>query len=206
LEKRIAVDEERNRISADMHDEIGSGITHIALISELIQTQQKNPAELKKDINVIATSARKLVQTMSEIIWALNPHNDTLENLLAYTREQAHQYFEPLKMQFNINFPDIVPDIKLSNVQRRNLYLVTREALNNAMKHSGADTIELKVDITKTSVYFYVTDNGKGMNEINNNHSSNGIRNMKKRIKDIGGTIEWLTNDNGLVVKYCLPV
>ena len=206
LEKRIAVDDERNRISADMHDEIGSGITHIALLSELIQTQEKNPSELKKDINTIATSARTLVQTMSEIIWALNPHNDTLENLLAYTREQSYKYFESLKVQFDIDFPDSVPDIKLSNAQRRNLYLVTREALNNAMKHSGANSIQLKAEITQSLVCFYVTDNGKGMTEINSNHNSNGIRNMKKRIKDIGGGIEWMTKGKGLIVKYCLPV
>ena len=206
LEKRIAVDDERDRISADMHDEIGSGITHIALLSELIQRQQKDPTEFKKDINTIATSARRLVQTMSEIIWALNPHNDTLENFLAYTREQSHQYFESLEMQFDIDFPDIIPNIKLSNAERRNLYLVTREALNNAMKHSGATRIQLKMEFNKTSFYFCVTDNGKGTHEINNNHSSNGIRNMKKRMKDINGTIEWLPKEKGTAVEYRLTL
>ena len=200
------IEKERLRISSDMHDEIGSGITHIALLSELIQTQQKGSAELKKDINVIATSARKLVQTMSEIIWALNPHNDTLENLLAYIREQSHQYFEGMDVQFEINFPDIVPDIKLSNVQRRNLYLVTREALNNAMKHSGATCIQLKLEIKKKTCCFSVTDNGKGINEKINKPGSNGLINMKKRMEDIEGCIEWLSLKRGTTVKYCLAV
>ena len=205
LEKKIAVDDERNRISADMHDEIGSGITHIALLSELIQTQQKDSAELKKDINKIGISSRILVQTMSEIIWALNPQNDTLENLLAYIREQSHQYFESMNVQFDIYFPDALPDIKLSNVQRRNLYLVTREALNNAMKHSGADIIQLKMEVAKSMFCFSVTDNGKGMCE-NKSHGSNGIKNMKKRMKDIGGTIEWLQQPPGTAVNYCLAI
>jgi signal transduction histidine kinase len=199
------VEKERTRISNDMHDEIGSGITHIALLSELIQTQQKDTAELKKDINIIGTSSRKLVQTMSEIIWALNPHNDTLENLLAYIREQSQQYFESMDVHFKINFPDTVADVKLSNVQRRNLYLVTREALNNAMKHSGAAAIQLKMEVVKSTCCFSVTDNGKGMCEIKS-HSSNGIRNMKKRMKDIGGSIEWLPQERGTTVKYCLLV
>ncbi|HYO22270.1 MAG TPA: triple tyrosine motif-containing protein, partial [Flavisolibacter sp.] len=95
MEKQRAIEAERNRISIDMHDEIGSGLTHIALLSELIQTQKKAEAELKKDIGAISASARKLVENMSEIIWALNPHNDTLENLLAYLREQTMGYFEP---------------------------------------------------------------------------------------------------------------
>jgi signal transduction histidine kinase len=195
---------ERTRISSDMHDEIGSGITHIALLSELIQTQQKDKKELKKDIKVIAVSARRLVQTMSEIIWALNPQNDTLENLLAYTREQSQQYFEPLEMQFEISFPDIIPDIKLSNAQRRNLYLVTREALNNAMKHSSATIIQLKLVIIKKNYCFSVTDNGTGIAEKKIKPGSNGLLNMKKRMKDIGGNIEWRPLEKGTTVKYSL--
>ena len=206
LEKQIAVDAERNRISADMHDEIGSGITHIALLSELIQTQQKNPAELKKDINVIANSARRLVQTISEIIWALNPQNDTLENLLAYTREQSQQYFESLNVKFEIHFPDTVPDIKLSNAERRNLYLVTREALNNAMKHSGATMITLELEIKKNTCCFIVSDNGVGIDISRNKPGSNGLLNMKKRMEDIGGRIEWLSDGNGTKVEYCFQV
>lgn len=87
LEKQAAINAERNRISKDMHDEIGNGLTHIALLSELIHAQHAPDSNIKKDINSISTSARKLVQTMSEIIWALSPQNDTLDNLLAYIRE-----------------------------------------------------------------------------------------------------------------------
>ena len=194
---------ERSRISSDMHDEIGSGITHIALLSELIQTQHKDVPHLKKDISIIATSARKLVQTMSEIIWALNPQNDTLENLLAYIREQSYQYFESLEMQFDIEFPDEVPAIKLSNAERRNLYLVTREALNNALKHAGATTIQLKMEILKRNGCFTITDNGNGMNLAKIKAGSNGLVNMKKRMEDVGGTIEWIPLEKGTQVKYC---
>lgn len=195
---------ERARISSDMHDEIGSGITHIALLSELIQSKQEHKPGLNKEIGMIATSARKLVQTMSEIIWSMNPQNDTLENLLAYTREQSQQYFESLNVHFEICFPDEIPDITLSNEQRRNLYLVTREALNNAMKHSGATSIELKMEIMQNNCCFSVTDNGKGINRTENKPGHNGLYNMKKRIEDIGGRIEWLSPGNGTTVKYCL--
>ncbi|CAN5661733.1 hypothetical protein BH11BAC3_BH11BAC3_20750 [soil metagenome] len=206
LERQIAVDAERNRISADMHDEIGSGITHIALLSELIQTQQKDEKGLKKDIKVIAVSARKLVQTMSEIIWALNPQNDTLENLLAYTREQSQQDFESMDIHLNIDFPDMVPDIKLTNVQRRNLYLVTREALNNALKHSDGTEIQLKLEVIQRSFCFSVSDNGKGFDESKAKPGSNGLINMKKRMGDIGGTIDWELSKKGTNVKFCISL
>jgi signal transduction histidine kinase/ligand-binding sensor domain-containing protein len=202
LEKQIAIDTERDRISADMHDEIGSGITRIALLSELIQTQEKEVKEVKNDVLIIGMSARRLVQTMSEIIWALSPHNDSLENLLAYIREQSQQYFEPLEVQFSICFPDVSPDIKLSNAQRRNLYLVTKEALNNALKHSGATAINLKLEIINGVNYFMVTDNGSGIHQKKNKPGSNGIRNMKKRMEDIGGSIQWMQLERGTTVSY----
>ncbi len=206
LEKLIAINAERNRISADMHDEIGSGITHIALLSELIQTQQKTESELKKDIRNIAHSARHLVQTMSEIIWSLNPQNDTLDNLLAYIREQAHPYFESLEVKFVIDFPEQIPHIKLSNEQRRNLYLVTREALNNALKHSGSKQIELRVYFRKNICTFTVADAGKGLPHTPARLSNNGLHNMKKRMKDIDGTIEWISDMGGTTVRYSIPV
>ncbi len=205
LEKQIAVDAERNRISADMHDEIGSGITHIALLSELIQVQQKNEKEIKKDVAIISTSARSLVQTMGEIIWALNPQNDTLENLLAYIREKSQLLFEPFDMQLLISFPDEVPFIKLTNEKRRNLYLVTKELLSNAMKHSGASLVGLSVEFSQNQYCFYITDNGIGMNENNIKPHNNGVRNLKKRMQDIGGTIEWLSTEKGTSVKFCFP-
>jgi len=197
---------ERERISRDMHDEIGSGITHIALMSELILTQQKDEKGLKKDISIIALSAHRLVQTMSEIIWALNPHNDTLENLLAYIREQSQQFFEPLEIQFDIYFPDAVPDMKLSNVQRRNLYLVTREALNNALKHSAATAIQLKFELLESRCSFSVNDNGTGIVTTGNKAGSNGLKNMKKRIEDLGGSIAWISKEKGTSVEYCIPL
>ncbi|MEP6675619.1 MAG: two-component regulator propeller domain-containing protein [Ferruginibacter sp.] len=202
LEKQIAIDTERNRISADMHDEIGSGITHIALLSELIQQQEKDTTGIKKDVNIIALSARKLVQTMGEIIWALNPQNETLENLLAYIREQSQQYFENMNVNFSIDFPDQVRDIKLTNEQRRNLFLVTKEALSNAMKHAQADHIHLSLAIQGNQYCFIVKDNGNGMPANSTKLGSNGLRNMKKRMLDIGGTIEW-SNDEGTKVEYC---
>lgn len=206
LEKQIAVDAERLRISTDMHDEIGSGITRIALMSELIQMKQKDKNGLTNEIKTISTSAHRLVQTMSEIIWALNPQNDTLENLLAYIREQSQQYLEPFDIQFDINFPDEVPRIILTNEERRNLYLVTKELLNNAMKHSEASVISLCFGIRKNQLCFTVSDNGIGLQPKKIKEGSNGIRNLKKRMKDIKGSIEWEKITQGTEVNYTMPL
>lgn len=188
-----------------MHDEIGSSIMHIALVGEQIQKQAKSMEEVKADVQTITASAHRLVQTMSEIIWALSPQNETLENLLAYIRERSQQYFEPFDTAFTITFPDEIPVLKLSNAERRNLYLVTKELLSNAMKHAKASSISLTLRISEKEFCFIVSDNGTGMHEKQARVGSNGIRNLTKRMNDINGTIEWLAGNPGTEVKYCLP-
>lgn len=204
LEKQRAVEYERNRISKDMHDEIGSGLTHIALLSELLQTQKKNGDEIKKDIADISASARTLVESMSEIVWALNPQNDTLENLLAYLREQTLPYFEPFDIDYAIDFPEDVPSVPLSNEQRRNLFLVAKEALNNALKHSGASKIKLSMNYKHETIHFHICDNGKGFDESKIKIASNGLKNMKKRMNDIGGSFSLTTSASGVFIHLSL--
>ena len=206
LEKQHAIEAERNRISRDMHDEIGSGLTHIALLSELIQTQQKTERAFRNDIGSISTAARKLVDSMSEIIWALNPQNDSLENLLSYIREQMQQHFEPFKILLKIDFPYEVQDIKLSNEQRRNLYLVTKEALNNVMKHACASNVTLFMCPILNKLNFEVNDDGRGLSDKKGRAIGNGLKNMRKRMEDIGGTIEWINSKKGLKVIYSLSI
>ncbi len=204
LEKQVAIDAERARISADMHDEIGSGITQIALLCELMQMQDKNGKELKHDIQSIAASARDLVRAMSEIVWAMNPQNDTLESLLAYIREQSVKYFEPFDLAFSISFTGKIPDLRLNNTQRRNLYLVTRESLNNALKHAKATKISLVVESGLKAICFTVSDNGKGLPANVPRPGNNGITNMKRRMQEIGGTIEWMSDKTGTTVTFCI--
>lgn len=204
LEKQNAVTAERNRISRDMHDEIGSGLTHIALLSELIQTQNKTDEAIKQDVGSISTAARKLIENMSEIIWAFDPYNDQLENLLSYTREQMKLYFEPFDITLTIEFPDAVPAVKLTNEQRRNLYLVTKEALNNAMKHAHATNVMVCFSMADDLLQFKVSDNGSGLKEDKGRTNGNGLKNMRKRMEDIGGSIEWINEKKGLAVEYSL--
>jgi len=207
LEKQRAIEAERNRISKDMHDEIGSGLTHIALMSELIQTQKKAEEELRKDVSTISSSARRLVQSMSEIVWAMNPQHDTLENLLAYLREQTTAYFEPfLHISYQIEFPDDVPPARLRNEQRRNLFLVIKEALNNALKHAGAGQIFLKMKFVNDGICFTVCDNGKGFDRRKTKLASNGLKNMEKRMVDIGGSFGLQTGEEGTTVMVHLPI
>ncbi len=172
-----------------MHDEIGSSLMHIALLGEEIQKREKDVKEIKKDVYTLTTSAHKLVQTISEIIWALNPQNETLENLMAYLREQTLIYFEPFDIDYSIQFPDVVPVIQLSNEQRRNIFLVVKEALNNALKHSNSDKIRLKMEYKNERSHFYIEDNGKGFNpKAIDKKEGMGLSNIEKKTEQLNGT------------------
>lgn len=199
--------EQRMSISKDMHDEIGSGLTHISLLSEMITTQNRTDVEMRAEVQTISTISRKLVQGMSEIIWAINPQNETLENLTSYLREQTNRYFDPFNLHYSIFIPDQLPDIKLTNQQRRNLFLVTKETLNNALKYAEASVVSLTMEIKGNHlVCFQISDNGKGFEKDKIRRTANGLKNMQSRMAEIGGSFEINSTAQGTQVSYSVLI
>jgi|GEM_PF-588756 len=202
LQTQLSIEAERSRISADMHDEIGSGITQITLFGEHALHSAKNIQDIRNDMSNIVSTSRNLIMTMSEIIWSMNTKNDNLERLLAYIRERSNVFFEPFDVQLKIMITDDLPDIQLSNEICRNIYLTTKELLNNCLKHSEASIVELSVNIDDDYCFFEINDNGKGFSENNIKVFKNGIRNVQNRIRAIGGHIEWFSSNQGTCVKF----
>lgn len=183
LEQQQMLDKERARISKDMHDEVGSSLTRISLLSEIAKNKIGNVEE----INRISDASRDVVNNMDEIVWAVNPKNDSLENLSAYALQYAQNYFEGSNITCRFDFPGNVPEIPLSSDIRHNIFLTIKESLNNILKHSGATEVTVTLKVNKKYFEFTISDNGNGF-EINNcDRFSNGLSNMKKRIEGIGG-------------------
>ncbi len=202
IERQQMLLAERARISKDMHDEIGSGLTRIAMMSEGLGL----PPERAKEARRISGAARSLSQNMSEIIWALNPSHDTLEELLSYLREQLNLFLEPFDIRHVIRFPDNPPEIPLSNVERRNLYLTAKEAVGNVLKHAKASSVEISVAVTEKVIRFQVCDNGQGFCKEQVRRSSNGLRNMQRRMSEIGGSFSCESSPNGTFLQFEMPV
>ncbi len=205
-EKEIAVykaqQEERQRISADMHDELGSGMTAIRLMSEIARNKMKEntPIEIEK----ISRSANDVLNKMNAIIWSMNSGNDTLDNLISYIRSYALEYFDGTSIDCKVNTPDIIADKELSGDKRRNIFLCLKETLNNALKHSHASQIIIDIKLND-QLTITVTDNGTGIDLQNLRRFGNGLKNMARRMESIGGqfTIE---NNNGTVTILQLPL
>ena len=192
-----AQQEERNRISADMHDDLGAGMTTIRLYSELAKGKlTDNPIP---EIDKISSSANELLNKMNAIIWSMSSSNDSLGNMTAYIRSYALEYFENTGVNCKISIPENLPNIEVIGEIRRNVFLVVKEALNNILKHSRATEVEITLVRNDNVLDLYIQDNGVGINLDALRQFGNGLKNMKKRMADVG--IEFsIENKNGTLI------
>jgi len=187
LEKQREIDKERQRISKEMHDDIGAGLTQIILMTESAKAKATNGNE--KELVDVANTSRTLVGNLSEIIWSLNPENKSLDQLCAYLREQLNKQLEYSGIEYSIQLPDDRTDIILSNEQRRNILLITKEIVNNAIKYSKAKNISIKAELINEGLAFIIQDDGVGFDMLKN-YPGNGLKNIKSRTVDLGGKMK----------------
>jgi signal transduction histidine kinase len=180
--------EERNRIAHDMHDDLGSGLTKIAILSEVAKTQLLQPEKARAQLENIAVSSRELVDSLQDIIWILNSKNDTLESLASYIREYALKFLEPTDIDVSFIYPENIADIKLTEEQRRNVFLVIKETLNNTAKYAQCRKVTISLEHAQSNIQFTVTDDGKGFDISNTRSFGNGLQNMKERMLQVNGS------------------
>lgn len=197
-EKDLAVlkaqQQERERISADMHDELGSGMTAIRLMSEIAKRKME---ECPPEIERISQSADEVLNKMNAIIWSMNIGNDTLGNLISYIRSYAIEFFENTPITCRVNIPPDFPEGELTGEKRRNIFLSVKETLTNALKHSRADLITIDF-IINHELCIRITDNGIGIDMKNLRQFGNGLKNISRRMESIGGSYR-IFNSNGTV-------
>ncbi len=202
LQRKMAVEKERTRIAADIHDDLGAGLSTIRFLSEKVKRNSFSDIT-KNDAEKIISNANELVQKMNELIWAMNEKNDTLEDLLFYTRSYAAEYGEENNLNLNIHLPEIIPDEIISGEVRRNVFLTVKECLHNIVKHAGAKNVALHISANENLV-INIKDDGIGLSEITSS-GGNGLRNMQKRVQSIGGDLE-IINANGVEVNIIIPL
>ena len=203
MEKQLAIQYERQRISAEMHDDVGAGLSGIKLLTELAMnkmTDEKAAAEMEK----IHDSVGNVSASMKEAIWSLDTENDTLENLITFIQKQTRRLLEHYTCELNIEIPGMIPAITVKGNDRRNIYLLVKEAVHNIIKHSGATKIDLAITCTEY-LNIKITDNGKGMEVNEHNNIGNGMKNMRKRMEQLNGNL-FIKNDKGLILTFQIQV
>jgi signal transduction histidine kinase len=194
LEQQQSLERERMRIARDMHDEMGSKLTKISFLSEHAQVDANSDGPLAQKIGSIAQTSRELLKTMDEIVWVVNPRNDTIENLTAYLSHYAVEYFQNTSIECELRLPREIPHRPLSSDARHNLFLTFEEILNNVLKHSAATKVKVEISVTAREFELKVADNGCGFETAaaenvpaRGGRGGNGLKNMRQRLEAIGG-------------------
>jgi two-component system, NarL family, sensor histidine kinase DesK len=193
IEKIKSLQAERERISQDMHDDIGSSLSTIKLQALLIK-KKITDVSITDDIDSIIEDANTINFSMREMIWSLQSQNDYLTNFIAYIKQYAKQFFAKTNIQFKCQSNNIDEHIPISAELRRNLFLVIKEALNNIVKHSEASDVSLNCHFTENEFSISIRDNGIGLQQ--NNVDGNGLLNMKNRMKAMNGFFDIESNAN----------
>ena len=204
LEKQQAVEKERTRIATDMHDDLGAGLSRVRFLSETIGMKEQQQLPIEEEITSIRQYSHDMINKMGEIVWALNERNDSLSDLLAYTRSYAVEYLMQNGINCEVEAPEDFPSSFVSGEFRRNIYLVVKEALHNIVKHSQANQVTIRISI-RDGLTIRIHDNGIGIDAKNSRPFSNGIINMQKRMISVGGTLD-IKNEQGTTIRLSVPL
>jgi signal transduction histidine kinase len=193
----------RNKIASDLHDDVGSTLSSISIFSQMAQQQSK---EVNPLLETIGESSRKMLDAMADIVWTINPENDQFEKIVLRMRSFAYELLGAKNIDFEFNADEEVTKMKLPMELRKNLYLIFKEATNNMVKYSGANKALFNIKEEKNNLVMLIKDNGKGFN-MQQSTAGNGLKNMKKRAKEIGAYfIIESTPGNGTVIELKVAV
>jgi ligand-binding sensor domain-containing protein/signal transduction histidine kinase len=208
LEMQQATEKERHRIAQDLHDDLGSGITEIMLLSELAKRAKAElPGEIHAQLSNITQKARQVATAMDEVVWTVNPQNDVVPNLASYLCDYAREFFRAVPAHCRIDIAEDLPSYPLAAQTRHNFFLAVKEALHNAAKHAGADEVWLRLHCNGNRFVVTVEDNGQGFDPATTNGAGNGLQNMRERLKAAGGQTDIQSRPGGgTMIRFSLPL
>lgn len=203
IQRKLEMDKLRLKIASDLHDEVGSSLSQIAINASMIN-YETDIDKIKKKGEIIQTKSGAMINVMNDVIWSIDSRNDKLESLTDRIKSTAIDLAssKEIKIDFHIRISN--PQRNLKVTLRQNIFLILKEAINNAVKYSGADLLTIKISENSDKLIMSVVDNGFGLpDEIASKGS--GLKNMKHRAELIDGKINFI-NDNGLTVQLIVEL
>ena len=193
LEMQQMLEKERARIARDIHDDLGASLTEIGLLSEFAQRDSAPPEQVKADVRGIAAKAQSSTRALDEIVWAVNPRNDTLEGFVTYASAYASECLRVAEIRCRLEVASPLPPRLLRADRRHHLFLAFKEALNNVVKHARASEVEIRMRVEGDWLSIVISDNGSGFACDGNGTAraaGNGLVNMRERLESAGGKFE----------------
>jgi signal transduction histidine kinase/ligand-binding sensor domain-containing protein len=193
VQRQQAVEHERTRIAKDIHDHLGANLTRISLLSQSAHGELENHSQAAAQLDRIYNTTRELTRSMDEIVWAVDPQHDTLDSLASYLGNFAQEYLASLNIRCRLDVPLHLPQWPITAEMRHNVFLAFKEALHNVVKHSDAKEVSIFLATDNYGFQLAVRDKGKGFDPDNvtpRPGRGNGLKNMRQRLHEIGGTCE----------------
>jgi signal transduction histidine kinase len=190
--RQIEIEKMRNNIARDLHDDIGSTITGINILSNVLLKQQGDAKTTHSNLQKIKEHSVVIMDSMSDIVWAINPHNDTVEKIIYRMREFAAEILEPHNIKFNFQVNGPIAAVKLDPEKKKDFFLIYKEAINNAAKYSNCSNIDIAIRYDGKNLQLNITDDGQGFDEAITT-KGNGIRNIKERAKEMPALLHYRT-------------
>jgi ligand-binding sensor domain-containing protein/signal transduction histidine kinase len=207
LHQKELIEHERARIARDLHDQLGANLTQVTLLGEMAEMDKDLPQEVEQHAQQICETARETTRSLDEIVWAVNPSNDTLEGLANYACKYAQDYFALANVSFRSELPADLPALPILPEVRHNVFLAFKEAVNNVVKHAQATEARVRLQFEPERFILSVEDNGRGLGDISAKKLRNGLKNMRSRLADVRGEFELSPGPNGgTVARLIVPL
>ncbi len=204
---RQATEQERVRIARDLHDDLGARLTEISLLGSLGVRPATTLKKAQGYLGEIVEHSREMVAALDEIVWAVNPKNDALTSVISYFCHYAQRFLEATPIHCRLDVAKELPQAPLDSEQRHGLFLAFKEALNNAVRHSVATELWLRVSVREGTLQMLIEDNGRGLAEGSTAEGADGLINMRDRLSRLGGGCDVRSDaGGGTVVTFTLPL
>jgi signal transduction histidine kinase/ligand-binding sensor domain-containing protein len=189
LARAVEIATMRTRIATDLHDDIGANLTKIAILSEVTRQQLEGNGEAGDRLSTIARISRESVASMSDVVWAINPKRDTLRDTIRRMRQHAEEVFAGRGVPLDFHAPEGDERVRIPLDVRRDLVLIFKEALNNAVRHSECRKLRIDVDVDQSGLHLRVADDGVGF-DTSTDSAGNGLTSMRRRAEKMGATLQ----------------
>jgi len=209
LKQQEALEKERSRIARDLHDQLGANLTQVALLGEMVETDKHSPEEVGSHAQQISQTARDTTHSLDEIVWAVNPSNDTLDGLITYVCKYAQEYLAVAGLRYRAEVPPQLPAATIPPEVRHNVFLAFKEAINNVVKHAQATEAWIRLRLQPDNFTLEIEDNGRGIGgaDAPAAQARSGLRNMRKRMEDIQGEFSIVGGaKGGTIVRLVAPI
>ncbi|TAL03788.1 MAG: hypothetical protein EPO07_05770 [Verrucomicrobia bacterium] len=187
IRQQKALELDRSRIARDLHDQLGASMTQLSLLAEMVEADRDIPEEVEAHARQITQTARHTTHTLDEIVWAVNPANDTLNGLINYICKNAQDYLNVAGLKYRFDVPPQIPATPLAPEVRHNVFLAAKEAVTNVVRHSQGTAAWIRLKLDTDSFTLEIADDGRGVPDAAKDSERNGLRNMSRRMEDVGG-------------------